>query len=814
MANNWMEKVFQPTPEPPRLNDSDFRKGQEAGERPPIDRETDFTHMLFTDYRDQLKRWLYQAREDVEFYEGKQWGDADMSKMKKDGQHPIVIPLVFRAVEQALSMLAARDPEFRVTARDDSDVKRAHLRSHLLQWIWDQSKSEGFHFKNALKDYYVRGRGFLYVYIDPDKDLGKGEVMMKTIDPDYVIVPPNTKSAMYDDADHIIMVSFMTIAQIHDMWPHVDLSMLMDAKNNNVDTSLWHSDTFRQNRFNRGEDYYSLGGRYGEIESSPITNPLDFISTESEPYIVFERFTKVKRLFWRIEDPKDPFAEELLDNEAYQHRLQMSAFILFNEQNGTQVIKNVQEVAQAQQFFQELGGIIDPEIDTQVHYHFVPGLPDPMTMQQGQPMLKPGLPGPDAIPGSHHVLIHSTIQRIIEQHQLLQSISFRHARIRHCGSVGTQMLWEPYDLPTEHYTIVPILNSHNRHPYPQGDITRIKDIQRLYNKHHSMIMTNLINASNIKVFVPTGSTMNLEELQAKWTKTGAQIIEYEPDPMGTSATGGIQIVHPGQINTGLFQYLLTLKDELNETLGLYPLQQGDSNSAPDTYRATIAIDEFGNRRVVSRREDIYASLNRCAKVALDLASVVYDPSKVIRTVNPSGDQTVFQITDLTPEAQSFSDPLVNQYDVITVSGSTLPSNRWAQREEAFQWFQGGALDHEALLKLSDFPDAEQVLERMGAVQQMERQMMEMQQYAQDLVQKLEMMQKQLEDAEMGEEAKEFANELKIALAKEIEQIKSDADLRDLKIDHEVAIKQLMTKHQRELMQMERRISMSKRKATN
>ena len=393
------------------------------------------------------------------------------------------------------------------------------------------------------------------------------------------------------------------------------------------------------------------------------------------------------------------------------------------------------------------------------------------------------------------------------------SVAFHNTRVRHTANVGDQKLWEPYDLPTSHYPIVPILNSHNRHPYPQGDITRVKDIQRLYNKEHSTILTNLINTSSVKVFVPTGATMNLEELQAKWSKAGAQIIEYEPDPSGLSGTGGIQVVHPGQINTGLFQYLLTLKDELNEVLGLYPLQQGDSGAAPDTYRATIAIDEFGNRRVVSRREDVYSSLNRAAKIALDFASVVYDVSKVIRTVNPSGDQTVFQILDLTPEAKAFSDPLVNQYDVITVSGSTLPSNRWAQREEAFQWFQGGALDHEALLKLSDFPDAEQVLERMGAVQQMERQMMEMQEYAQDLIKKLEQMQAQLEEMEMGDEAQEFANELKVILEKEKEKIASDAEMRDLKINQEMQLKQMERKHQKELMQMERRISMSKRKST-
>ena len=38
--------------------------------------------------------------------------------------------------------------------------------------------------------------------------------------------------------------------------------------------------------------------------------------------------------------------------------------------------------------------------------------------------------------------------------------------------------------------------------------------------------------------------------------------------------------------------------------------QGDQGAAPTTYKGTIALDEFGQRRIRSKKDDIEAMLNQ------------------------------------------------------------------------------------------------------------------------------------------------------------------------------------------------------------
>lgn len=55
--------------------------------------------------------------------------------------------------------------------------------------------------------------------------------------------------------------------------------------------------------------------------------------------------------------------------------------------------------------------------------------------------------------------------------------------------------------------------------------------------------------------------------------------------------------------------------------------QGSTSSAPSTYRGTLVIDEFGQRRIKSRRDDIENFLTQVAKVAVPLMQQLYTEEK-------------------------------------------------------------------------------------------------------------------------------------------------------------------------------------------
>ena len=76
------------------------------------------------------------------------------------------------------------------------------------------------------------------------------------------------------------------------------------------------------------------------------------------------------------------------------------------------------------------------------------------------------------------------------------------------------------------------------------------------------------------------------------------------------------------------------------------MMQGSGRSAPSTYRGTLVVDEFGQRRIKSRRDDIENFLNQVGKVAIPLIQQIYTEEKVIRLVQPNGLEKEEQINFL------------------------------------------------------------------------------------------------------------------------------------------------------------------------
>ena len=164
----------------------------------------DETLDLFDKYSSKRDTWAQQAKEDKEFRLGKQWSKTQRETLEARGQAPIVINRVHPAVESAKAMLTANRPSFRAAPREDSDNKVAQVMSALLAYMYDISDGESV-IKQAIDDYYVMGLGFINVYQDPYKDMGKGEVCFHDVDPLDVYVDPNSRSRFFDDAENIII---------------------------------------------------------------------------------------------------------------------------------------------------------------------------------------------------------------------------------------------------------------------------------------------------------------------------------------------------------------------------------------------------------------------------------------------------------------------------------------------------------------------------------------------------------------------------------------------------------------------------------
>ena len=147
-----------------------------------IPEEVEVTRELFTEYKSSRELWAQKFQESIEFRAGAQWTNEEQEVLESRGQAPIVVNRIHPIVETAKSLLTYNSPQFRATAREDSDRDTARVFSDLFQYIW-QSSAGDEELKKIIDDYYVGGMGVMQVYQDPQADLGKGEVCIKSINP-------------------------------------------------------------------------------------------------------------------------------------------------------------------------------------------------------------------------------------------------------------------------------------------------------------------------------------------------------------------------------------------------------------------------------------------------------------------------------------------------------------------------------------------------------------------------------------------------------------------------------------------------------
>jgi len=68
-----------------------------------------------------------------------------------------------------------------------------------------------------------------------------------------------------------------------------------------------------------------------------------------------------------------------------------------------------------------------------------------------------------------------------------------------------------------------------------------------------------------------------------------------------------------------------------------------------------------------------------------------------------------------------NDVTIGNYDLVVVSGSTLPSNRWARFDYYMNLYEKGIIDQQEVLEQTEVADTEGVLKRTSIIQQLQQQ---------------------------------------------------------------------------------------------
>ena len=669
----------------------------------PTDYALDTTELFTTFNNSNRQQWALNVVQDREFRLGVQWSEDDIKTLTERQQAPLVINRIHPAVELAKAMLTAKRPTFRVTAMEDSDNKTAAAMNGFLQYIWSISGGDR-QMSKVVDDFFVAGMGALLPYVDPFADGGRGEVKLKAIEPLHVYIDPNSQDPFCQDASDIIISRLYTKGQMARIYPAYKSAL--ETASGQV-----YSDISSAGGYS-GENLIVFGGSQNNEDH------------DGDTIRCYERYSKVWIDLYRIFE-KWSKQEFVLSKEQFATYLEKRAWVI----NGSIVKEEILAQQMAKRLIQEYEQQMaqyeqalsmaeqDPEIAMQMQQQ---------GMQQPQPPQ-----------------IQEITMSELAQAQQLDVVKVPMQRIYMGVVAGDKFLYGRM-LPNDEYPLVTFMNMHTGSPYPLSDVRMVKDLQRYVNKIKSLIVAHASTSTNVKILVPRGT--DVESLRQEWSKPGA-IIEVD------FSEGTPIPVQPLPMPNELYQNEQVAKADIDHQLGLFDSMMGNAQNSPDSYRGIMMMDEFGQRRIRVKQSVIEDGLQLVGKAIIPLIQEFYVAEKQIRILQPNNSLSEYAVNkrlydDYGQVVGTLNDVSVGKYDLLVVTGSTLPSNRFAQLEFYKEMYKDQIIDRVEVLKKSDVFDIEGVLGRIDTIDQLQNALQQAQEQIKQLQGDMQTRERELFHAKM------------------------------------------------------------------
>ena len=145
---------------------------------------------------------LNQMIDDFRFYNGDQWGENDMSELKKRGVPSLVINRVKKVVDLIVGIQRQNKALLGVKPIEGSDDMLAEVLQRLVIWT---SKSNSFEsrWSSSFKDAAICGLGWAYLHMNYEQDPINGDLELKQLSPFDTLPDPDFKELDLSDCSYI-----------------------------------------------------------------------------------------------------------------------------------------------------------------------------------------------------------------------------------------------------------------------------------------------------------------------------------------------------------------------------------------------------------------------------------------------------------------------------------------------------------------------------------------------------------------------------------------------------------------------------------
>jgi hypothetical protein len=651
------------------------------------DPEAVFSQEKFRELQSTSQVWRDEMLEDNDFFLGAQVSQKQDEVNKKRKQKSFTVDVIFQAVEQAVALLTSNRPRFSCTGTEDSDTRIAGVIAAIMQFIWHLNNATQ-KLKQVIRDYYVGSIGWVLIYWNPYLLNGKGDIAIDTIDAKRVYVDSNSKDFFFKDAGHMIVETDLTSEMMQ-----VTYNMTLEEVQQFEQSSQNIQSSTRVSEFNSGS---------ANLNASPV--PI---------YKRLDRYSRVKEMMFVLEKEDERF-EMVIDPRQFDMKTKNMTCIVFSTAKATNYFVAPRNVSNVFKLLSQYGEVFhevqmeDPQNPGQMKTDLMSGIENQVEYP----------PGVTAVPNSTTYLKLISMYDAIMKGQVKVSKRLLD-RTKHVASIGNKLLFQNI-VPTEHHVLIPLINNFDRTIYPVGDVRRVKREQEFINSIRQLVVTHAAITTNFKIGYPEGRYKE-DDLNARFNDPTKRFLPYDGEMQST----GLQVIAPPPLPNQLYLLEQQARKNIQERLGIFNMQAGDPTDAPSTYKGTVALDEYAQRRIKSKKDDIEEFLNQIGKIVVDFIQYYYTDSRVINIVSPNDKPMTITLRndsrlDNLYENNEFriNDIMVGQFDLVVVSGSTLPSNRWAIAAVAQEDFKLGAIDQETYLRKSEYTDVDKILERFGMMNQL------------------------------------------------------------------------------------------------
>lgn len=250
-------------------------------------------------WRSERDRWLKYAKECMEIFYNDVEGTntiftaEQLNKIKSQWDIPISINKIYPAASHEIAILSKSKPSFKIAAYDERGKNYAVILDKIIKHVLYSSDAV-LEEQEVIKDTIITGMGIAGIEYLFEHEVGKLPFKYKRIDPDYIILDPNSRERDLSDLTGYFIEKELTKEQAQKYY-----QKLIDAVNQK----------------------YSINLTIDELAQSSISSINKVIDFDQRVRIL-EYYDKVYTNMYFVEDPNTGdiirlFAENLEEDQSF-----------------------------------------------------------------------------------------------------------------------------------------------------------------------------------------------------------------------------------------------------------------------------------------------------------------------------------------------------------------------------------------------------------------------------------------------------------------------------------------------------------------